>query len=186
MLHTADGTCMLRTVHHAGWAGRNLRGCQGGANAHEDVAGLLIAVPRVLPGLRQQPVVPVDVVRVEPELALFDVLLNRRPLLVLRAARTRQSACQRLSPACAEETCGVVAACRALQRQLYGTTPLSNADAGHHGLDETLIPRLTLLILTLRRTSGAVRRFSRLPRRHSFSCATRQPHTFGSRELRNP
>ena len=38
---------------------------------------LRVLVARVLPRLRQQPVVPVDVVRVEPQVALLDVLLDR-------------------------------------------------------------------------------------------------------------
>ena len=38
---------------------------------------LRVLMRRVLPRLREQAVVPVDVVRVEPEVALFDVLLDR-------------------------------------------------------------------------------------------------------------
>lgn len=37
----------------------------------------------VLPRLRQQPVVPVDVVGVEAQVALLDVLLDGRLLLIL-------------------------------------------------------------------------------------------------------
>lgn len=42
-----------------------------------------VVVARVFPGLWKQSVVPVDVVRVESELALFDILLDRSPFLVL-------------------------------------------------------------------------------------------------------
>ena len=38
---------------------------------------------RVLPGLREHAIVPVDVVGVEPQLALLHVLLDRRALLAL-------------------------------------------------------------------------------------------------------
>ena len=45
-------------------------------SSHLDLQ-LRVLVRRVLPRLRQHPVVPVDVVRVEPQVALLDVLLDR-------------------------------------------------------------------------------------------------------------
>ena len=46
------------------------------SHTHLDLE-LRVLVARVLPRLREQPVVPVDVVRVEAQVALFDVLLDR-------------------------------------------------------------------------------------------------------------
>ena len=56
---------------------------QRGIGAHEDTASSLILVAGVLPGLGQHAVVPVDVVRVEPQCTLLHVLLDRRLGLVL-------------------------------------------------------------------------------------------------------
>ena len=53
---------------------------------------LRVLVCRVLPGLGQQAVVPVDVVGVKTELALLDVLLNGVANLILRKKGCR-SAC---------------------------------------------------------------------------------------------
>mmetsp|Transcript_1280 Transcript_1280/g.3721 ORF Transcript_1280/g.3721 Transcript_1280/m.3721 type:complete len:271 (+) Transcript_1280:107-919(+) len=50
---------------------------------------VLVDVARVLPGLREQAVVPVDVVRVEPQVTLLDVLLDRGGLLVGRHLHLR-------------------------------------------------------------------------------------------------
>jgi len=48
-----------------------------------------VVVAGVLPGLWKQPIVPVDIVRVESELALFDVLLDRSPFFIL----TQEGSC---------------------------------------------------------------------------------------------
>ena len=51
------------------------------AGAHRCI-NLLVVVARVFPGLGQEPIVPVNVVGVEAQLALLDVLLNGGQLLV--------------------------------------------------------------------------------------------------------
>eukprot|EP00955_Chlamydomonas_euryale_P108729 365870-Chlamydomonas_euryale.AAC.11 len=54
--------------------------------AYRNTVQLSVFVARVLPGLWQQAVVPVDVVRVEAQLALLDVLLDGSADLILRVA----------------------------------------------------------------------------------------------------
>ena len=63
---------------------RGRHGVYNGVGAHEDTAGLLVLVAGVLPGLGKHAVVPVDVVGVEPEGTLLHILLDWRPLLILR------------------------------------------------------------------------------------------------------
>lgn len=71
--------------------------------AHRGVA-LGVLVLWVLPRLRQQPVVPVDVVGVEPQLALLPVLLDGRLGLVLRAGNgICMQGCVRACVPCAME-----------------------------------------------------------------------------------
>lgn len=48
----------------------------GRVRAHSDASQLLTLVLRVFPCLRQHTIVPVNVVRVETQLVLFDVLLQ--------------------------------------------------------------------------------------------------------------
>ena len=57
--------------------------------AHADTTSLIVAMFRVLPRLRQHAVVPVDVVRVMPQLALLDVLLDRSLALALHCSKRR-------------------------------------------------------------------------------------------------
>ena len=52
----------------------------------------------ILPGLGQQAVVPVDVVGVEAQLALFDVLLDGVAVLILRRAGLREPVCLMCTP----------------------------------------------------------------------------------------
>ena len=59
-------------------------------NTHHDAAAVGVGVGRVLPGLRQEAVVPVDVVGVVADLSLLHVLLDRGLGLVLAQRRVSE------------------------------------------------------------------------------------------------
>ena len=51
---------------------------------------LCVRMPRILPGLGQHPVVPVDIIRVMPQLPLLNILLDRIPHLIRRQLHLRR------------------------------------------------------------------------------------------------
>lgn len=70
-------SCMHGTLKLLGVMKEQTASSIGAQSTYRNAAKLLTLVLRVLPCLGQHAIVPVDVVRVEPQLVLLDVLLQR-------------------------------------------------------------------------------------------------------------